>query len=239
MMRLSALFLLALGARGEQTPIGWRLLGYTEGLLVTAGAIGLTLWLERSGTERYSFIVFSPAIVLSGWPFGFGPSVVTALVCGLVATLFPGLNVVTAEGLEGLSFYMLTSLGICLIVGQQRLTRLPLERGVRDLNDAKEQTERAKEAAERANDANEQFLQLISHELRNPLQSITMSTYVLRQELRNPTVATERLRVIDLAVQRLSHMIDDLVDSTRIVTDNSGSTAIRSISRRQSARQSK
>jgi signal transduction histidine kinase len=218
MMGPFAVFSLGWRGRCEHAPIAWRFLGYNGGLLIAASAIGLRLCLEYLGTRPNSFVVFSLAIVLSGWLFGFGPSVVTALVCGLAAMFFLRAQVLTAESLLGLGLYMLTSLGICLIVGEQRSIRLALERTMRELNGAKEHAEKAQEAAERANEAKEQFLHLISHELRNPLQSISMSTHVLRHDLSNPQLTTQRFQRIDLAVQTLSDMIDDLVDSTRIVT---------------------
>jgi signal transduction histidine kinase len=40
----------------------------------------------------------------------------------------------------------------------------------------------------------------------------------LRHDLSNPQLTAQRFQRIDLAVQTLSDMIDDLVDSTRIVT---------------------
>jgi signal transduction histidine kinase len=95
---------------------------------------------------------------------------------------------------------------------------MALERTVSELNLAKEQAENAREAAERASETKEQFLRLMSHELRTPLQSIMMSTHVLREDLSNPQVTAQRLRRIDLAVRTLSDMIDDVVDSARIVT---------------------
>jgi hypothetical protein len=52
-------------------------------------------------------------------------------------------NVSSAEDLLGLSLYMLTCLGIYLIVGRQRLMRLALERTVGELSLAKEQAENA------------------------------------------------------------------------------------------------
>jgi hypothetical protein len=55
-------------------------------------------------------MVFSLALVLTGWLFGFGPSVVTAAICGLAATFFLRFNVSTTEGLLGLSLYVLTCL---------------------------------------------------------------------------------------------------------------------------------
>ena len=217
-MELQSIFSLGPRHGGEQVATWRRLLGYGSGVLTATGAISMHLWLQHLGITHYPLMIFSLALVLSGWLFGFGPSVVTAAICGLAAIFFVHLNVSSPADLLGLSLYMLTCLGICLIVGRQRLMRLALERTVGELNLAKEQAENAREAAERASEAKEQFLHLMSHELRTPLQSITMSTYVLRQDLSNPQIAAQRLRRIDLAVRTLSDMIDNVVDSARLVT---------------------
>jgi len=204
-------------SEGGGIPIQKRIAGYAGGLLIAGAALGLRLWLGSPGAHDCGLMVFALAIVLSGWLFGFGPSVETALVCGLGAVGLPGLSPSVPQGLLGGSLYLLTSLGICLIVGRLRSTRLALERGARQLNRACEQAVRARGDAERASEAKERFLHVISHELRNPLQSIAVSVDVLRHEL-NGVTATPSLRRINLAVRALSGIIDDLFDSTRIAT---------------------
>lgn len=61
-----------------------------------------------------------------------------------------------------------------------------------------------------------QFLAMLSHELRNPLAPIANAASVLRTiEHTNPTLV--RLReIIDRQVGRLGHLIEDLIDVTRV-----------------------
>jgi len=87
-MELQSIFSLGLWHGGEQVATWQRSLGYGGGLLTAIGAISLHLWLQRLGITHYPLMVFSLALVFSGWLFGFGPSVVTAAICGLAAIFF-------------------------------------------------------------------------------------------------------------------------------------------------------
>jgi signal transduction histidine kinase/ActR/RegA family two-component response regulator len=81
---------------------------------------------------------------------------------------------------------------------------------------AKAEAERAGERAEKANRAKDNFLGTISHELRNPLNSILLwSTALLRDE----TLAEAPRRgitAIERAVRVQSQLIEDLLDISRI-----------------------
>lgn len=78
--------------------------------------------------------------------------------------------------------------------------------------------ERARREAERANQAKDEFLAVLSHELRSPLQ--TMLTWLtLLRESRAPDLGGERaLDALDHAVRTQEQLIDDLLDVSRIVS---------------------
>lgn len=76
---------------------------------------------------------------------------------------------------------------------------------------------REKESAERANEAKDRFLSMITHELRNPINSIALSARIrLRaQDAERIGAAVER---IERAARTLAGMVESLVDSTRVST---------------------
>jgi signal transduction histidine kinase len=75
--------------------------------------------------------------------------------------------------------------------------------------------ERADRLAE-ANRQKDQFLTMLAHELRNPLGPIRNSVQIIRLlDSANPGLRQAR-EVIDRQVQHLSHMVDDLLDVSRI-----------------------
>ena len=84
---------------------------------------------------------------------------------------------------------------------------------------ALEGEKRAHEAAEvlREADRNKnQFLAMLSHELRNPLAPITNSLYILDHAAPGGEQARRALAVIARQVGQLSRLVDDLLDGTRI-----------------------
>lgn len=89
--------------------------------------------------------------------------------------------------------------------------RLARERGARS----------ALEAADRAKD---EFLGMLSHELRNPLAPITAALYILEDAERESDAARGARSVIARQVGHLGRLVDDLLDVTRIA---SGKVALR------------
>ena len=61
-----------------------------------------------------------------------------------------------------------------------------------------------------------EFLAVLSHELRNPLAPIRNSLYVLERATPGSDQARRAQAVIDRQVGHLSHLVDDLLDLTRI-----------------------
>ena len=83
----------------------------------------------------------------------------------------------------------------------------------RDLTERK-QFEELAESQQRTHE----FLAMLSHELRNPLAPLKTSVELLRmRELQDPVVLQAR-NVIDRQVQHLTHIIDDLLDVSRITS---------------------
>ena len=82
---------------------------------------------------------------------------------------------------------------------------------------------RAEEAVWKANEQlleadrrKNEFLAVLSHELRNPLAPIRNSVYILERATPGGEQAIRARRVIDRQVQHMTRLIDDLLDVTRI-----------------------
>lgn len=102
--------------------------------------------------------------------------------------------------------------------------RKSAEAALRDLNDTLEQrvAERTREL-QRANQRLEQtdrrkndFLATLSHELRNPLAPISNSLHVLDRATPGGDQARRAKEVLDRQVAHLSHLVNDLLDITRV-----------------------
>jgi PAS domain S-box-containing protein len=107
-------------------------------------------------------------------------------------------------------------IGSCLDITDRMLA----EKAAAELLE-RERTARA--AAESATLARDQFLAIVSHELRSPLNGIKSWTHVLQGRLReaDPTVA-RALNGIMIGVEHQVRLIEDLLDVTRAMSGNLG-----------------
>ena len=77
--------------------------------------------------------------------------------------------------------------------------------------------EEARREAEAANRSKDEFLAMLGHELRNPLSAIGCSTEVLNQVDGNTEIARTARGIIARQTRHLSHMMDDLLDVSRVM----------------------
>ncbi|MBD2453846.1 PAS domain-containing protein [Nostoc sp. FACHB-87] len=78
------------------------------------------------------------------------------------------------------------------------------------------QEQSAREAAETANRAKDEFLSILSHELRNPLNAMLGWATLLRTQQLNETTVNQGLAAIEHSAQTQAHLISDLLDISRI-----------------------
>ena len=83
---------------------------------------------------------------------------------------------------------------------------------VQDITERKQAEEALREADRRKNE----FLGVLSHELRNPLTPIRNSLYILERATPGGEQARRAHAVIDRQVSHLTRLVDDLLDVTRI-----------------------
>jgi len=76
------------------------------------------------------------------------------------------------------------------------------------------EADRARERAELANRSKDEFLAMLGHELRNPLAPIVTALHIMRLRS-NETFQKERM-LIERQVNHLIHLVDDILDVSRI-----------------------
>ncbi|WP_337907017.1 CheR family methyltransferase [Iningainema tapete] len=80
------------------------------------------------------------------------------------------------------------------------------------------QEQSARAAAETANRAKDQFLSIVSHELRNPLNSILGWAEMLRNRSFDAQKTAQALEIIERSAKSQAKLIEDLLDISRITT---------------------
>ena len=95
-----------------------------------------------------------------------------------------------------------------------------LERSRTELMTALGQNEQVRADLEAANRAKDRFLAVLSHELRTPLTPVVMAVQALARRQDFPAQARPVLDMIRRNVKIESHLIDDLLDLTRISRGN-------------------
>jgi signal transduction histidine kinase len=80
---------------------------------------------------------------------------------------------------------------------------------------AREALERAHQAAEQANRGKDEFLAMLSHELRNPLGAIAAAVEVLNRTQGRGDLAASARRVIERQTRHMAQLMNDLQDVSR------------------------
>jgi signal transduction histidine kinase len=93
---------------------------------------------------------------------------------------------------------------------------LQLKSQMMELQEALEQAERARAEAEEANQARDQFLALVSHELRNPLSSILAGADFLKRVAAEDAQVQRTADIIDRNARLQARLVGDLLDLSRI-----------------------
>ena len=199
---------------------------YALALAATAIALVATLVLRRDGPTP-SFLFFVPAVALSAWYGGVGPSALATFLSLLLIDLNflePGgsLTIDRVEALEIVAFMIVAATITITMTALQRaralaelraaeLKRMNEEVG-RSYNDERER----RRVAELMTQAREEVLAVVAHDLRNPLNVIVGSADLLLQHRLDRFKRKELLTVTLRAAKQMNRLIADLLDTVRL-----------------------
>ncbi len=199
---------------------------YALALLVTALALAATLALRRDGPTP-SFLFFVPAVAISAWYGGPGPSALATAVSLLLIDLnffAPGgsLSIDRVEALEIIAF-LIVSVTITSTMEALHRSRALAESRATELKRRNDEVGRSYDAerekrhvAELLAHAREEVLGVVAHDLRNPLNLIITSTDLLLAENLDRSRRKELLGVTMRAGRQMNQLIGDLLDTVRL-----------------------
>jgi signal transduction histidine kinase len=91
-----------------------------------------------------------------------------------------------------------------------------LERAALALREKQELAEREKRALQAADRGKDEFLAMLSHELRNPLAALTAAAHVLKLAPPTEAAAIKARAVVDRQTKHMARLVGDLLDISRV-----------------------
>ncbi|MGM0615453.1 MAG: response regulator [Pseudomonadota bacterium] len=110
----------------------------------------------------------------------------------------------------------LTMLAGLILLFQLRHQRLSLESRQRALSETNVKLQKAKQQAEQASQAKSDFMAVVSHEVRTPLNGIVGLTDLLEEEVVRTDKGRDYLSTLRASTDALSTVINDILDYSRI-----------------------
>ncbi len=200
---------------------------YGAALGATALAWGLRLALAPFLGSRLAFVTFVAACLFAAWYGGIGPGFFSSALGGALAVGFfqhptrpdPDL----AFSLGGYAFICLVCIGFVewnsrnheRFARSEALGRASLETSLAERKELEEALRARLDELGIVNRRKSEFLAALAHELRNPLAPVSNAIEVLERDPDGPTRA-RMLAVLRHQSARLAHVVDDLIDVSRI-----------------------
>lgn len=185
---------------------------YLFAILSVAAALVLTGLLWRWIEPHPTSLVLA-AITVSAWYGGFRPSLIATALATMAVDYF---FIVPVHSLE---FSVDNIVRACVFILVALLISW-IDHGRKKAIEERDQMlireHDARKAAEAANQAKDEFLAMVSHELRTPLNVILGWVSILRSGKLNRGAAADGLERIERNARLQQHLIEDLIDVSRI-----------------------
>ena len=148
-------------------------------MLVIAGRLALDpVW----GRQHNRHLVFLPTVMLAAWFGGFGPGMLSVILSTLALGRFWTESASGAHVNSDLVLFFLVSVAICELVESLHLARA---------------------RADEAKRAHERVMEVVVHDLRNPLTAIKATSEALQSTAGLESAFLRRLNIIDRAASRI------------------------------------
>jgi len=197
---------------------GQKVRGYGMAVLVVVVVVGLKIALA-SLLDHPPFLLFLAAVMVASWFGGLGPGLLaTVLAAGTAQWLFlpeemSPTGQYVALGLFCTEGAVIGGLGAFLQAARRRAEKaeLRLRHDLAERLQIEEALRSSQGELREADRRKDQFLGMLSHELRNPLAALANAIAVVRRGTRTD----EALALAERQVQRLGRMVEDLLDVSR------------------------
>jgi signal transduction histidine kinase len=175
----------------------WRSYAAASGMTLTIIAARLALN-PVLGHEHDRHLFLLPAVMLAAWAFGLGPGCAATILCSIALSLLwkaPGVAAFPPGVTIDVVLFLLIGIAVCLLIESLRVAR---------------------SHAESARAARDQLLDIVVHDLGNPLSTIQLAATMLRRTAPSGGSGVSVADRLDRAVTRMSRLVHDLRDATQI-----------------------
>lgn len=181
--------------------------GYGVAALVTGAILLASLALRQVLEDTVPLVLFILAVMVSAWYGGLGPGVLSSVLSVLAGNYFL---------MEPARSFSLSSPSDWLRVGAFLVTAGVVSSLSESLHEARRQAELQARALRDADRRKDEFLAMLSHELRNPLAAIHNAVHVLALYGRDPEQVERTRELIERQLSQLVRLVDDLLDLSRV-----------------------
>ena len=210
----------ALWLRGLRTPAPSR---YAVGVVAALVSSLLRIALNPYWGESFSYVFYFPATLFTALFSGLRPAWVGIGICAVLTEMWilPPTGWLAGSSpidLIGLAAFIVADALIAWIGASYRDLIERSECQATALAAREVALAQAATEAQTANHAKDDFLAILSHELRNPLATIVAGVRVLRQVGNSEEKARRTRDAIERQAGHLSRLVDDMLDMKRIVS---------------------
>ncbi len=191
-------------------------------VIVPAAVIGGIL-LSRPLLDKAPFTSLLAAVLFVAWHSGHAPALFATALSMMFAMFFylapqGTLQVSNPGDIAGLVVFLAVALFAARVTARVREAMRREQVARTEAERQHEEADGLRRQAETSNRAKDEFLAMLGHELRNPLEAIAVAVGVLKRDGRTEEQALRAQQVITRQVGHLRDLTDDLLDVARLTT---------------------
>lgn len=187
---------------------------YAVAVAVVLLTFAARFYLERFLGDHVPLLPFTVSVIVAAWYGGLGPGLLATIVSAVLASYFfldPRFSfyVSRPDELVGLVFFIVAGATASWLFEALHAAR-------RRVEIERERSSRAEAALREADRHKDEFIAVLSHELRSPLAPLSNALHIVQLADRHEHHIDAALQVMERQVQQITRLVDDLLDLNRV-----------------------